>query len=352
MSQRSGSDPRAQLPLFDPTQLPVEPARRPHLPSRAEEREPSPAVTPTAQAKPAATGPGETVHAGALQGLPPHRGGVLKWIGNKHRVAASIVATLPKDFSLYLEPFVGSGAVLAELAPRVAIASDVLAPLVAIHTQVQRDATGLVEAYRERVVASEASGSREGKEAHFRAVRARYNATPNADDLLFLARTCYGGVIRFSARGDMNTPCGVHKPIRAETLAARIAAWQPRVAGVRFEVADFEATLDRAGPGALVYCDPPYSDSEGTLYGAQAFSLQRLLAAIERAKARGARVALSIDGTKRSGRKIIDLALPERLFESESLVDVGRSMLRRFQMEGQTLEDERVADRLLLTWPT
>ncbi len=294
----------------------------------------------------------DLAHAGAFHGLPPHRGGVLKWIGNKHRVAATIVANLPKDFSLYLEPFVGSGAVLAELAPRVAIASDALAPLIAIHRRVQHDATALVEAYRQRIVESEASGSREGIEGYYRSVRERYNAAPNADDLLFLARTCYGGVIRFSARGEMNTPCGVHRPIRAETLAARVAAWQPRVAGVRFEVMDFEAAIDGAGPGALVYCDPPYSDSEGTLYGAQAFSLERLLAAIERAKARGARVALSIDGTKRSGRKVIELALPERLFESESLVDVGRSMLRRFQLEGQTLEGERVADRLLLTWAT
>jgi DNA adenine methylase len=32
------------------------------------------------------------------------------------------------------------------------------------------------------------------------------------------------------------------------------------------------------------------------------------------------------------------------------LIEVGRSMLKRFQMDGKTLEDEVVHDRLLLTF--
>jgi DNA adenine methylase len=42
--------------------------------------------------------------------------------------------------------------------------------------------------------------------------------------------------------------------------------------------------------------------------------------------------------------------MPESLFEREVFVNCGRSMLRRFQMGGQTLEGEVVADRLLLTY--
>ena len=62
------------------------------------------------------------------------------------------------------------------------------------------------------------------------------------------------------------------------------------------------------------------------------------------------RVALSIDGTKKSGTKICDLDIPEGLFEQEVFVNCGRSMLRRFQRAGETLEDEVVSDRLLLTY--
>lgn len=68
------------------------------------------------------------------------------------------------------------------------------------------------------------------------------------------------------------------------------------------------------------------------------------------AKARGVYVALSIDGTKRSGSHICRLPIPGGLFEREVLVNCGRSMLRRLQMGGRTLEGEVVADRLLLTY--
>jgi DNA adenine methylase len=61
-------------------------------------------------------------------------------------------------------------------------------------------------------------------------------------------------------------------------------------------------------------------------------------------------VALSIDGTKKSGGTYCDLPLPEGLFEREIMLHVGRSMLRRFQMGGQTMEAEEVRDRLLLTY--
>jgi DNA adenine methylase len=61
-------------------------------------------------------------------------------------------------------------------------------------------------------------------------------------------------------------------------------------------------------------------------------------------------VALSIDGSKRSGSHNCVVDIPPGLFESEAMLDLGRSMLRRFQMQGQTLEAERVSDRLLRTW--
>jgi DNA adenine methylase len=100
----------------------------------------------------------------------------------------------------------------------------------------------------------------------------------------------------------------------------------------------------------MVYCDPPYTHSQTILYGAQSFDLRRLFAVIGQCKARGVFVALSIDGTKRSGAVTCHLPIPKGLFEREALVNCGRSMLRRFQMNGQTLESEVVADRLLLTY--
>jgi DNA adenine methylase len=113
---------------------------------------------------------------------------------------------------------------------------------------------------------------------------------------------------------------------------------------------DFKDAMKMPQSGDLVYCDPPYSHSQTILYGAQDFSLEELFAAITVCKARGVYVALSIDGRKRSGRHLCEIPIPERLFEREVFVNCGRSMLKRFQMEGASLEDEVVADRLLLTY--
>ena len=40
---------------------------------------------------------------------------LLKWIGNKQRFAETIISYMPETFNNYYEPFLGSGAVLAEL---------------------------------------------------------------------------------------------------------------------------------------------------------------------------------------------------------------------------------------------
>src|SRR5438445_506729 len=83
-----------------------------------------------------------------------------------------------------------------------------------------------------------------------------------------------------------------------------------------------------------------YCYTQTILYGAQDFQLEGLFKEIERCKSRGMFVAVSIDGTKKSGDLFCSLELPDGLFERELEVHCGRSMLKRFQMEGQTLESE------------
>lgn len=285
--------------------------------------------------------------ATALGGRRPFKTQLLKWIGNKQRQAPEIVKHFPERFGAYFEPFLGSGGVLGVLMPRRAYASDVFPPLIEIWQELHRSPDNLVRWYSER----HAEIAQIGKEAAYVKVLASYNNFPNGADLLFLCRACYGGVVRFrKGDGYMSTPCGAHDPIASSEFAARVELWHRRTRGTEFFVSDFADSMDRAGRGDLVYCDPPYSDSQAILYGAQAFSLPRLFGAITAAKSRHAFVALSIDGTKYSGEKICDIPVPEGLFEREVFVSVGRSMLKRFQMDGKSLESHEVHDRLLLTY--
>lgn len=280
-------------------------------------------------------------------GTQPFRMQLLKWVGNKQKQANAIIDFFPKQFDTYFEPFLGSGGVLGVLAPKKAVASDTFAPLVQIWQTLHEDRDALKRHYAER----HALIAQLGKKAAYDKVLASYNAAPNGADLLFLCRACYGGVVRFRKNdGYMSTPVGVHDPVSPESFGKRVDIWHARTQGARFVHQDFAEAMEQAKRGDLVYCDPPYSDSQAILYGAQAFSLQRLFDVIAACKARGVYVALSIDGTKFSGRKLCDIAIPDGLFEREEFVTVGRSMLKRFQMDGRTLEDHEVRDRLLLTF--
>jgi len=272
-------------------------------------------------------------------------GSLLKWIGNKYKYVQSIVSYFPGDYARYIEPFVGTGAVLATLAPERAIASDTLTPLIEIWNLLQDNPEELIHYYR--TVIGHLNRARQKTYAE---VVERYNRSPNGLDLLIISRTCYGGVVRFTREGKISTPIGPHTPITPETFAERVAEWRERVRNTTFLNQSFAETMAITEEGDLIYCDPPYVDSQSILYGAQTFSLAELIEAIAQCKDRGARIALSIDGKKKSGKKTVELAIPSGLFEREVYLDCGSSMLKRFQNGGSRMIGEDVHDRLLLTW--
>lgn len=279
--------------------------------------------------------------------VSPLKTQLLKWIGNKQRFAHEIASFFPDDVETYFEPFLGSGAVLATYAPKKAIASDVFKPLIGIWQKLASDSDELCTWYAGRYSLYNSHEKPTGYEI----IKENYNKNPNPADLLFLCRSCYGGVVRFrKADGYMSTPCGAHSPISPESFSQRVAIWRKRLENTTFLHSDFESVMAKAVSGDLVYCDPPYTHSQAILYGGQSFHLVRLLNAIEECKRRGVRVVLSIDGTKKSGEVLCDLPIPDDLFEREIYVNCGRSMLRRFQMGGCELSSEVVKDRLLLTF--
>ena len=277
----------------------------------------------------------------------PFKSQLLKWIGNKQRFAHEIISFFPSNFNTYYEPFLGSAAVLGSLAPQKGVGSDVFKPLMEIWQTLKTEPELLLQWYSDRYSLIKEYG----KEDAYEIVKASFNKNQNGADFLYLTRSCYGGVVRFrQADGYMSTPCGVHDPIKPFAFDKRINAWYPRIKNTDFYCSDFSNIMDATKRGDLVYCDPPYTFSQGIVYGAQSFKLEKLISEIETCKVKGVYVALSIDGTKKSGNFICNLPIPKGLFEREVSVNIGRSMLKRFQMEGESLESEHVTDRLLLTY--
>lgn len=263
-------------------------------------------------------------------------------------MAPMIAASFPREINTYYEPFLGSGAVLGALAPKSALASDVLSPLIEIWEMVVSAPDDLVDAYdfyRSQI------GQGIEKTSVYQQALDRFNRSRDSRAFIFLTRSCYGGIVRFrKADGYMSTPVGAHMPISTESFAKRVFAWRERVSSTRFACMDYREAFELPRAGDLVYCDPPYVDTQKILYGAQSFDFMDLIARIQDAKERGVLVALSIDGSKRNGKHKVHLDLPDGLFETELAVSVGKSMLRRFQLGGGVLDEEHVTDRLLLTY--
>lgn len=277
----------------------------------------------------------------------PPKGQLLKWVGNKQRFAAEICKFFPDNINTYYEPFLGSGAVMATYRPKKGVGSDVFGPLIEIWNELKNDPDSLKSWYKDRrdqIITI-------NKKEVYASVLSSFNANHNGPDFLFLTRSCYGGIIRFrKSDGYMSTPCGPHNPISSSSFNRRVDHWHNRMKNYTFKHSDFYDIFKLAKEGDLIYCDPPYVDSQGILYGAQSFKLSRLMSSIEEAKNRGVYIALSIDGTKKSGNHLCNVKIPENLFETEVTIQVGKSMLRRFQMEGKTTEEEEVTDKLLLTY--
>lgn len=281
---------------------------------------------------------------------------LLKWIGNKQRFASTIVSYMPDSFRNYYEPFLGSGAVLGELLQQdatkmyphfeKAYASDILPFLIEIFQTTKNDPDELTEYYSREIERYYANPAEQ-----YEKIRDRFNQNHNGFDFCLLSRTCYSGVIRFrKADGYMSTPRGPHKPISPHSFSKRVNLWHDLIQKANFQVASFESSMELPGEGDVVYCDPPYTHSQSIIYGAQDFHIERLWDRIAECKARGAYVMLSINGMRESKKKDISVEIPENLFEREILVDCGTSMIDRLQNSGKEMCDEKVHDKLLLTW--
>lgn len=281
---------------------------------------------------------------------------LLKWIGNKQRFASIIVANMPTTFNNYYEPFLGSGAVLAELLMQDdtslyphfnhAYGSDILPFLIDIFRSVKENPNKIIEYYSKEI-----SSYYENPAEQYELIRNRFNQDHNAFDFCLLSRTCYSGVIRFrKADGYMSTPKGPHNPIKPSVFANRVALWSNLIQKADFYTESFEKAIAKPQQGDVIYCDPPYTHSQSIIYGAQDFNINILWNMIAECKDRGAYVMLSINGSRESKKKDISIDIPTGLFDRELTVNCGTSMIDRLQNSGKDMVDEVVHDKLLLTW--
>lgn len=186
-----------------------------------------------------------------------------KWAGRKTKLVPKISAYLHLEYAdLYVEPFMGTGAVYLETAfPRAALLSDANPRVAALHQAVREDAEAVI---RELDRCPWDAAWRD----HYDQRRASFNhrpveATPAfAADMLWLLCTQYNGLWRENQRGHLNTTQGEYEiPTRPRPDRLRAASQALREAEIA--CADFRVVLEAVERTPLdvavaVYADPPY----------------------------------------------------------------------------------------------
>ena len=110
-------------------------------------------------------------------------GQLLKWVGNKFKYAEQIVFYFPAEYNKFIEPFVGTGAILATFSPKKAIAGDILFPLIEIWRLLQNNPEKLIEYYRFNI-----ERFNNNRQDTYKTIRQKYNTQPNGLDLLIISR--------------------------------------------------------------------------------------------------------------------------------------------------------------------
>lgn len=187
----------------------------------------------------------------------------IKIQGIKTKLVPLIKRSVDMDANaVWIEPFMGSGVVGFNTAPRRAVFADTNPHIIRFFNQLKQGqiTPGVVRAYLER----EGRLLERGDEEYYYTVRARFNRDHSPLDFLFLNRSCFNGMIRFNRAYAFNVPYG-HKPQRfSKAYITKIVNQVSHVAQLlqsnewEFLCQSFEDTIAMAGANDFIYCDPPY----------------------------------------------------------------------------------------------
>jgi DNA adenine methylase len=196
----------------------------------------------------------------------------LKWAGGKTQLIKNIEKILPKNIYretfTYIEPFVGSGAVLFWMLSnftnlKQAVINDINEDLINTYKIIAsrpKELISILQILQNEF--HELEGQDEAKKEYYYSKRALYNSrketqTVQAALFIFLNRTCFNGLYRVNRKNEFNVPMGSYK---RPTICDKenILAVSEALKKVQILCGDFEETLNFASNNTLFYFDPPY----------------------------------------------------------------------------------------------
>jgi DNA adenine methylase len=196
----------------------------------------------------------------------------LKWAGGKTQLIEQIKNSLPKNIMnkpfTYIEPFVGSGAVLfwmIENFPNMkqAIINDINTDLTNSYLIIKNDVSNLINILSEwEKEYHNIAENQEAKKEYYYKKRTLFN-TRNSDQttqsalFIFLNRTCFNGLYRVNRKNEFNVPIGSYKKPQI-CNEPNLRAVSKVLQNVEILNGDYSETLKYADNNTFFYFDPPY----------------------------------------------------------------------------------------------
>ncbi len=187
----------------------------------------------------------------------------IKSQGIKTKLVPWIASIVPPDFDgIWIEPFMGTGVVGFNIAPKKALLCDANPHLVNFYNSIAEGE--ITPEIVRRFLTDEGSELLKKGEKHYYEIRDKFNKNHQPLDFLFLNRAGFNGMIRFNRKGGFNIPF-CRKPHRfAQAYVTKIVNQVSTVAKLIklnefiFKCQNFEETIKCGKDSDIVYCDPPY----------------------------------------------------------------------------------------------
>jgi DNA adenine methylase len=199
---------------------------------------------------------------------------LIKWSGGKVDEIKMFDKYFPENYNIYIEPFIGGGAVYFHLNPQKAVINDVHSELIDLYKCISEGKANDIFEFMEN------SPNDEATYYNIRDAMVMNDALDIAKRFYYQRKTCFRGMLRYNRDKKFNIPFGRYKTINYtellnkdyETLLNRTEIYNEK-----FEVI-FEKFDDETN---FMFLDPPY-DSEFTDYGYCSFGKeeQRKLASL------------------------------------------------------------------------
>lgn len=196
----------------------------------------------------------------------------LKWAGGKTQLINDIENALPFNFQnqnvTYVEPFVGSGAVLFWILnnyPNIehAVINDINEDLINAYRVIAQNPRELIEVLLEfQNEFYDLIDDEERKKLYYYEKREQFNLrnidlSSQAALFIFLNRTCFNGLFRVNKSNEFNVPIGSYKkPTICDS--ENILAVSEILQRVEILNGDYQQTLEHVNGNTLFYFDPPY----------------------------------------------------------------------------------------------